>query len=128
MIDSLEKRLANLALGIHQIQESLPSVLVGHVVTPSGASKSSQAAAAVFDTLGLGLSPIDENATKYELPSECGEEWNCTFRWQNDALEGQAYGPICDFLRGLGLTGVDVRSGSTLFMDTSSAATFILAD
>ena len=103
-------------LEIHGVRETLPSVLVGHVITPSQASRIPQVVSSVFDSLGLSLSPraIGE---QYELPTSCGDEWKFAWNWKSGTnmddrvLERTSYKPVEQFLRGVGLFCVDISEG-----------------
>jgi hypothetical protein len=105
-----------LRLEVHGVRETLPSVLVGHVLTPSQASRIPQVVSSVFDSLGLSLSPESTGVT-YKLPDNCGDEWNFDWKWPKNAggddrgLERQSYGPVKDYLRKLDLFCVDVSEG-----------------
>ena len=109
--------LQNLNLTLHEIQERLPSVLVGHVVTPSTASRDRQASTHIFEAMGLSLRPV-EVEEDYDLPVEEGNKSKWTFRWNwipvegNDrVLERTEWGPVLQFVRGLGLDAHDVSEG-----------------
>lgn len=86
-----------LRLEVHGVRETLPSVLVGHVLTPSQASRIPQVVSSVFDSLGLSLSPESTGVT-YKLPDNCGDEWKFDWKWPKNAggddrgLERQSYG------------------------------------
>lgn len=112
---SLLEAFKNLSFEVHGIREALPSVLVGHVISPSEASKKPQAVATVFDALGLELVPRNDGST-YHLPDTCGPEWNFSWQWPRDAtddriLERQSYEPVCNFLKKIPLIGEDVSDG-----------------
>lgn len=107
-----------LRLEVHGVRETLPSVLIGHVLTPSQASRIPHVVSSVFDSLGLSLSPESNGAT-YKLPDECGGEWKFNWKWPNISggsdddrvLERQSYGPVTDYLAKIGLISVDVSEG-----------------
>jgi hypothetical protein len=105
-----------LRLEVHGVRETLPSVLVGHVLTPSQASRIPQVVSSVFDSLGLSLSPESTGVT-YKLPDNLGDEWKFDWKWPKNAggddrgLERQSYGPVKDYLGKLGLFCVDVSNG-----------------
>ena len=105
-----------LRLEVHGVRETLPSVLVGHVLTPSQASRLPQVVSSVFDSLGLTLTP-ERNEVTYKLPEECGDEWKFNWKWPKNAsgddrgLERQSYAPVKDYLGKLGLFCVDVSEG-----------------
>ena len=105
-----------LRLEVHGVRETLPSVLVGHVLTPSQASRIPQVVSSVFDSLGLSHSPESTGVT-YKLPDDCGDEWKFNWKWPKNAggddraLEGQSYGPAKEYLTKLGLFCVDVSEG-----------------
>ena len=105
-----------IGLEVHGIREALPRVLVGHVVSPSEASKKPQAVAALFDALGLGLAPRDDGST-YSLPDTCGPEWNFSYQWpqhtatDDRVLERQSYEPVCNFLKNVSLICANVSGG-----------------
>ena len=63
-IDELAAAVKGLGLSIHAIQEQLPSVFVGHVITPSTASRDRQVSSKVFEAVGLPLGPAED-------PGEC---------------------------------------------------------
>ena len=108
--------LQALRLEVHGVRETLPSVLVGHVLTPSQASRIPQVVSSVFDSLGLSLTP-ESCGTAYSLPDGCGDEWSFNWKWpkislgDDKAVERQSYGPVIDYLRKLGLFCVDVSEG-----------------
>jgi len=105
-----------LRLEVHGVRETLPSVLVGHVLTPSQASRIPQVVSSVFDSLGLSLSP-ESTGVIHKLPDNCGDEWKFNWMWPKNAggddrgLERQSYGPAKEYLRKLGLFCVDVSEG-----------------
>ena len=106
--------LQNLNLTLHEIQERLPSVLVGHVVTPSTASRDRQVSTHIFEAMGLSLRPV-EVEEDCDLPVEERNKSKWTFRWNwipvegNDrVLERTEWGPVLQFVRGLGLDAHDV--------------------
>jgi len=104
-------------LEIHGVRETLPSVLVGHVITPSQASRMPQIVSTVFDSLGLSLKPLATAAQLYQLPTSCGKEWKFSWTWKSDAnlddrvLEQTSYKPVQKFLQRIGLFCVDVSEG-----------------
>ena len=104
-------------LEIHGVRETLPSVLVGHVITPSQASRIPQVVSSVFDSLGLSLIPPRAAVEPYELPTSCGDEWKFSWKWKSGTnmddrvLERTSYKPVENFLRGVGLFCVDVSEG-----------------
>ena len=105
-----------LRLEVHGVRETLPSVLVGRVLTPSQASRIPQVVSSVFDSLGLSLSPENTGKT-YKLPDNCGDKWKFDWKWPKNAggddrgLERQSYGPVKDYLGKLVLFCVDVSEG-----------------
>eukprot|EP00523_Entomoneis_sp_CCMP467_P012556 CAMPEP_0168792526 /NCGR_PEP_ID=MMETSP0725-20121227/14568_1 /TAXON_ID=265536 /ORGANISM="Amphiprora sp., Strain CCMP467" /LENGTH=168 /DNA_ID=CAMNT_0008843179 /DNA_START=6 /DNA_END=509 /DNA_ORIENTATION=- len=112
---SLMEAFNGLRVEMHGIRETLPSVLVGHVISPSEASKKPGAVATVFDALGLHLAPRN-NGTTYHLPARCGPEWIFSWQWPRSVtddriLERQSYEPVCNFLKRLCLFGEDVSDG-----------------
>lgn len=74
-------------LEIHGVRETLQSVLVGQVITPSQASRIPQVVSSVFDSLGLSLTPRAD-AEQYDLPTSCGDEWKFSWKWRS----GKKYG------------------------------------
>ena len=56
-------------LSLHSIKETLPSVLSGHVVTPSTASRDRRRSASVFDAVGLDLRPTEVDR-EYHRPAD----------------------------------------------------------
>lgn len=94
-------------LELHGVRETLPSVLLGHAITPSQASRIPHVVSTVFDSLGLALTP-QVTAGTYQLPKSCGTEWNFSWRWKNTdnmddrVLERTSYKPVQQFLRGCG--------------------------
>lgn len=92
--DELTNILKSMSISLHSIQETLPFVLSGHVVTPSKASQDRQMSASIFDALGLALRPT-EDPIEYALPAEQHgqKEWVFNWKWPNqrgqddDALE-----------------------------------------
>lgn len=115
--DELTKVLKSMSISLHSIQETLPTVLSGHVVTPSTASRDRQRSASIFDAVGLALRPTEE-PVEYALPDEQQgqKEWEFKWKWpnqtgQDNPLEKVSYEPVFDFLRGLGLLAEDVSEG-----------------
>ena len=107
-------------LEIHAVRETLPTVLVGNVITPSQAWRIPQVVSSVFDSLGVSLSPraiITGEPYQYELPTSCGDEWKFSWNWNSGttmddrALERTSYKPVEEFLRGVGLFCVDISEG-----------------
>jgi hypothetical protein len=109
-----------LRLEVHAMGEALPSVLRGHVLTPSQASRIPQVVSSVLDSRGLTRSPESTGVT-CKLPDNCGDEWKFDWKWPKNAggddrgLELQSYGPvhllIKDYLGKLGFFRVDVSEG-----------------
>ncbi|KAL3911538.1 MAG: hypothetical protein SGILL_007242, partial [Bacillariaceae sp.] len=116
--EELTNVLKDMSLSLHTIKETLPSVLSGHVVTPSTASRDRQRSASIFDAVGLALRPTEEEG-EYILPVEqvTKTEWNFEFKWPQQSgddrvLERTSYAPVLNFLRGLGLLAEDVSEGA----------------
>lgn len=116
--EELTSVLKSVSLSLHSIKETLPSVISGHVVTPSTASRDRQRSASIFDAVGLALRPTEVDG-EYHLPVEEQEkpEWNFDFNWPRQSvddkvLERTSYEPVLTFLRGLGLLAEDVSEGS----------------
>jgi hypothetical protein len=115
--------LQMLSLEVHRVRQTLPSVLIGHVLTPTDASRNPQAVSCVFDALGLHLSPESTGVTR-KLPDNCGDEWKFDWKWPKNpgggddgdhrGLERQSYGPVVTYLGKLGLFCVDVSEGKLL--------------
>ena len=78
--NNLSDGLKKMGFEVHGIREALPSALVGHVISPSEASKKPQAVATVLDALGLGLALRNDGST-YSIPHMCGPEWNFSYHW-----------------------------------------------
>jgi len=103
-------------LEIHGVREALPSVIVGHVITPSQASRIPQVVSTVFDALGLSLTPL-VTTEQYQLPTSCGKKWKFSWQWKSAAsiddrvLERTSYKPVQEFLRSIGLFCLDVSEG-----------------
>jgi hypothetical protein len=114
--DNIVAEMQALRLEVHGVRETLPSVLVGHVITPSQASRIPQVVSSIFDSLGLSLTP-ESTGVLYKLPDHCDTEWNFTWVWpcntgtDDRGLERQSYGPVKDYLSRLGLFCVDVSEG-----------------
>ena len=109
--------LQNMSIALHGIQQMLPSVIVGHVVTPSTASRDRQVSAQIFEALGLPLRPVVLEGD-YDLPVEMrnASTWNFHWKWisvesDDRVLERSSYKPVLQFLRGLGLKADDVSEG-----------------
>ena len=115
-IGDLAAEMQAMRLEIHGVRETLPSVLVGHVITPSQASRIPQVVSTVFDSLGLSLTPLVA-AAQYQLPTSCGKEWEFSWQWKSAAsmddrvLERTSYKPVQKFLRRIGLFCLDVSEG-----------------
>ena len=69
MVGDLAAEMQAMRLEIHGVRETLPLVLIGHVITPSQALRIPQKVNRVFDSLGLSLTP--QSAGKYQLPKNC---------------------------------------------------------
>ncbi|KAL3904566.1 MAG: hypothetical protein SGILL_010016 [Bacillariaceae sp.] len=115
--EELLQSLKNMSLALHGIQQVLPSVIVGHVVTPSTASRDRQVSSQIFEAVGLSLRPIAVKG-EYALPLDLHRDtsWNFVWKWNSVAgddkvLERTAYAPVLQFLRGLGLNADDVSEG-----------------
>ena len=115
--DDLVTAIKGLGLSIHAIQEQLPSVIVGHVITPSTASRDRQVSAKVFEAVGLPLRPAEDSG-EYALPKPLANNrlWKFDFTWStngNDdrALERTSYAPVLRFLRSLDILAEDVSEG-----------------
>ena len=114
-LGALQSEMQAMRLELHGVRETLPSVLVGHVVTPSGASRMPQVVSTVFDALGLSLNPERSNS-KYDLPESCDPRWQFQWSWNEGAsddksLERESYQPVLQYLRGLGFFSADVSEG-----------------
>ena len=107
-----------MSFSLHTIKESLPSVLPGHVVTPSTASRDRQRSSSIFDAVGLALKPTEvEGEYVLSVEQQRKTEWNFSFNWprqtgDDKVLEKTSYAPVLDFLRGLGLLAEDVSEGA----------------
>ena len=112
------KVLKDMSFSLHTIKESLPSVLPGHVVTPSTASRDRQRSSSIFDAVGLALKPTEvEGEYVLSVEQQRKTEWNFSFNWprqtgDDKVLEKTSYAPVLDFLRGLGLLAEDVSEGA----------------
>jgi len=111
----LAAELQALRLEVHGVRETLPSVLVGHVITPSQASRIPQVVASVFDSLGLSHNPRKTDS-EYVLPQLCGDDWKLSWKWPKDygddrSLERTSYHPVAEYLKKLGFVCVDVSEG-----------------
>ena len=90
-IDELAAAVKGLGLSIHAMQEQLPSVIVGHKVTPSTASRDRQVSSKVFEAVGLPLRPA-EDPGEYVLPEPLANNrlWEVSFTWStNDNTDRQ---------------------------------------
>ena len=115
--EGVAQMLQNMSIALHGIQQMLPSVIVGHVVTPSTASRDRQVSAQIFEALGLPLRPVVLEGD-YDLPVEMrnASTWNFHWKWisvesDDRVLERSSYKPVLQFLRGLGLKADDVSEG-----------------
>ena len=115
--DELIRGIQNMSLALHGIQETLPSVIVGHVVTPSTASRNRQVSTRILDAVGMSPFPDTEEEV-YTLPAELQQTsaWKFSFKWpsiSNDdkMLERTSYEPVLNFLLRLGLYAEDVSEG-----------------
>jgi hypothetical protein len=119
----------------HAMREMLPSVVVGHVITPSGASRDSVAVNDVLSALELSQKPLQSDESPYELPDDLAsdDKWRFDFKWPAAAdakkskqsssssddshmrsdrmLERQSYAPVIEFLLGAGFLAEDVSEG-----------------
>lgn len=119
-MSGLQSEMQAMRLEIHAVRESMPSVLVGHVITPSGASRLPQVTSTVFDGLGLSLSPI-RDPQSYTLPPGLPPQWEFPWNWSmakaktgtvdDRILERESYQPVLRYLRGLDLYSEDVSEG-----------------
>lgn len=115
-IIGLQSEMQAMRLEIHGVRETLPSVLVGHVITPSAASRMPQVVSTVFDALGLSIDPFN-NVNKYTAPDSLGPKWKFSFKWLDNhthddrILERTSYEPVLSFLRGLQFLCEDVSEG-----------------
>lgn len=110
--------LQDIRISLHTIKETLPSVLSGHVVTPSTASRDRQRSASIFEAIGLALKPTEVDG-EYVLPDEqqSKTEWKFDFNWPmqpggDKVLERTSYAPVLKFLLGLDLLAEDVSEGA----------------
>ena len=89
-INELSAAVKGLRLSIHAIQEQLPSVIVGHVITPSTASRDRQVSAKVFEAVGLPLRPAEDSG-EYALPEplENSRPWKFSFTWSTNENDGR---------------------------------------
>ena len=68
---------------VHQLKEQFPTVVVGHVITPTTASTNSTAMATVLNALDLRTRP-----TKMPLPSmDVNPKWEFTFKWPKTTIK-----------------------------------------
>mmetsp|Transcript_27119 Transcript_27119/g.38418 ORF Transcript_27119/g.38418 Transcript_27119/m.38418 type:complete len:384 (+) Transcript_27119:37-1188(+) len=116
--DNLEMILKDMSISLHTMKEQFPSVLAGHMVTPSTASRNRQQSSSIFDAAGLALKPTEMDA-EYVLPVEQQRktEWFFSFSWPREAgddkvLEKTSYAPVLNFLRRLDLHAEDVSGGA----------------
>ena len=116
-LDELAAAVKGLGLSIHAMQEQLPSVIVGHKITPSTASRDRQVSSKVFEAVGLPLRPA-EDPGEYVLPEPLASNrlWKFSFTWStNDntdrVLERTSYAPVLRFLRSLNILAEDVSEG-----------------
>jgi len=110
---TLVEMMNNIGIALHEIKEAMPSVVVGHVITPSVASQSREVSSQLITSLNLALLP-PELPDMYGLPDNMKDEGNWTFNWKWDGdnpLESTSYGPVCNFLQRLGLIAEDVSGG-----------------
>eukprot|EP00523_Entomoneis_sp_CCMP467_P003480 CAMPEP_0168764528 /NCGR_PEP_ID=MMETSP0724-20121128/24918_1 /TAXON_ID=265536 /ORGANISM="Amphiprora sp., Strain CCMP467" /LENGTH=332 /DNA_ID=CAMNT_0008813751 /DNA_START=45 /DNA_END=1043 /DNA_ORIENTATION=+ len=110
---ALSDVLKDMSISLHTIKETLPSVLSGHVVTPSTASRDRQRSASIFDAVGLALKPTELDG-EYVLPVEHQNrtDWKFDFKWpvqslDDKVLERTSYAPVLKYLRGLDLLAED---------------------
>lgn len=116
-VGDLAAELQALRLEVHGVRETLPSVLVGQVITPSQASRTPQVVASVFDSLGLSHNPRKTDSM-YVLPELCGYDWKFSWKWPNNHVDGDdrglermSYRPVANYLKTLGFACVDVSEG-----------------
>lgn len=119
-MSGLQSEMQAMRLEIHGVREAMPSVLVGHVITPSGASRVPQVMNTVFDGLGLSLLPIRDTQS-YTLHSGLPPQWKFSWQWSmananigkvgDRILERESYQPVLRYLRGLDLYSEDVSEG-----------------
>ena len=118
MIEDWVRVLKDMSFSWHTIEETLPYVLPGHVVTPSTASRDRQRSCSIFDAVGLALRPAEGDG-ECVLPVEQQRKtaWNFSFKWprqtgDDKVREKTCYAPVLGFLRGLGLLAEDVSEGA----------------
>lgn len=70
-----------MSLALHGIQETLPSVIVGQVVTPSTASRNRQVSTRILDAVGLSPFP-DTDEEVFTLPAELQHTPAWEFRFE----------------------------------------------
>lgn len=102
-----------MGIAVHEMKESMPSVVVGHVVIPSEVSQDRQKASHIMSTLNMALLP-PELLDTYDLPNNLKNDPNWEFHWKwtgKDPLENTSYKPVCDFLIRLDLIAEDVSGG-----------------
>ncbi|CAB9530179.1 hypothetical protein (Partial), partial [Seminavis robusta] len=116
-INELVTAVKGLGLSMHAMQEQLPSVIVGYVVTPSTASRERKVSAKIFEAVGLPLRPV-EDSDEYSLPEALASDsrWKFSWAWstnENDdrVLERTSYAPVLQFLRSLDILAEDVSDG-----------------
>jgi hypothetical protein len=133
LLKPMSEQQTTMQLEQHAMREMLPSVVVGHVITPSGASRDSVAVNDVLGGLELAREPLKSEFI-YKLPTtlEAEKKWHFNFKWpgvsgnakkssssigsadtQDDrVLERSSYVPVLGFLRQLDFMAEDVSEGS----------------
>jgi hypothetical protein len=118
-LTSVQEELHNTKMELHAVKGQLPSVVVGHKITPSTASREPKAMATILDALSLDAFP-----TEKELPDmRVSTGWKFDFKWgksagedkkADEALEKTSYQPVLKHLKDWGFHAADVGDGARL--------------
>ena len=112
-VQSLQVSQQSMGIAMHEMKESMPSVVVGHVVIPSRVSQDRGKATVVMNSLGMTLLPSELPDT-YDLPKNLKKKGEWIFHWNwngENPEESTSYEPVCRFLNGLDLIAEDVSGG-----------------
>lgn len=113
-MDQLYARFDQLGLHIHSIEERMPAVVVGPVLTPSDASRKPGNAKILLECLELGASatPLPDTYTR---PPDL---WpNLSFAWPKESPEKCSYLAVMEYLRDVlpNRPSYNVANGQNLF-------------